>query len=526
MSTCSAASRSHDASHLRRTIAACVAACLVSLLPLAGCAGAQQKESGPGEQAAPLEETPFIQARYGFPGVSNAIVLDGTIELVTVEMDAAATDAADDATAGAEEAAEVEKAAEAEEAAEADAAAEAEDAAEADAAADEASDEQQTESFYVLRLDQKTDFSMLYSAAGLHEDKASTDAVVLYSGNHDSDPAKQGVEIDDQLWGSLVGRHLSVHGELWVGYDEAVGLEYPLAADPGCLAQQIGVTPGALGMEGAEDYDKEGYSWQQLSELANVMAATKNRDYGFRIANAYGLLTGNNDVKTIDMGDNSCTMRLVDVMADVTTDDGGEERYVGMTFVSADTPFESAFDTPAEDSTRVSYDGSQLATWLDNDVYGQLPQELQDLVTPVNKACTVVENAPAVPTVETSAHKLWVPSVVELGGAPEWGFGSAWLDAEGIMASNAALAQEESKTHGTSSAKKYLYYYRNDVSSDDIANDTLVLHGSEDEEGHSWWTRTVDPCGNPHYVYVDGSLQNADASAETSLRVVFGFCLG
>ena len=64
------------------------------------------------------------------------------------------------------------------------------------------------------------------------------------------------------------------------------------------------------------------------------------------------------------------------------------------------------------------------------------------------------------------------------------------------------------------------------MSSDDIANDTLVLHGPETEEGYSWWTRTVDPSGYPHYVYVDGSLQNADASPETSLHVVFGFCLG
>lgn len=502
-----------------RAIAAYVAMCLLTLLTLAGCAGTQQGEGGSGQQATPLEETPFVQARYGFPGVSNAIVLDGTIELVTVEMEAPTTEAAD-ATAEADTPAETDEAAEVEEAAEA------EGTEETDAAADEASGEQQTASFYVLRLDQKTDFSMLYSAAGLHEDKATTDAVVLYAGNHNSDPAKQGVAIDDQLWGSLVGRHLSVRGELWVGYDEAVGLEYPLAADPGCLAQQIGVTPNALGMESAADYDKEGYTWQQLSELAQVIAATKNRDYGFRIANAYGLLTGNDDVKTIEMGDQTCEMRLVDVMSDVTTDEGGEERYVGMTFISTNASFESAFDTPAEDSTRLSFAGSQLATWLDSDVYGQLPEEVQELVTPVNKACTVVEGAPAVPTIETNAYKLWVPSVVELGGAPEWGFESAWMDAEGIMASNQALAQEESKTHGASSAKKYLYYYRNDVSSDDIANDTLVLHGPETEEGYSWWTRTVDPSGYPHYVYVDGSLQNADASPETSLHVVFGFCLG
>ena len=101
MSTCSAVSRSCESPRLMRAIAAYVVMCLLTLLTLAGCAGTQQGECGSGQQATPLEETPFVQARYGFPGVSNAIVLDGTIELVTVEMEAPTTEAAD-ATAEAE----------------------------------------------------------------------------------------------------------------------------------------------------------------------------------------------------------------------------------------------------------------------------------------------------------------------------------------------------------------------------------------------------------------------------------------
>lgn len=518
MSTDSVFSHCANSPALRRTVAACAAASLAALLSLGGCAGTQQVGGSAGQQTEASEDAPFVQARYGFPGVSNAIVLDGTVELVTVEMEAGATgeEAAEAAETGAQA-----------EAGDAEAApAEDDAAAETDAPAESA--EKQEVSFYVLRLDQPTAFSMLYSSAGLHEDKATTDAVLLYAGSHNNDPAMQGVEIDDQLWGSLVGRHLSVRGELWVGYDEAVGLEYPLAADPGCLARQVGVVPNPLGMEGAEDYEKEGYTWEQLSQLAQTIAATRNRDYGFRIANAYGLLTGNDDVKTISVGDQSCTVRLVDVMADITTDDAGEQRYVGMSFVCEDAPLESVFDEPEDDATRVSWAGSRLSVWLENDVFAQLPEELQGLVTPVDKACTVVENAPAVPTVEVSSHKLWVPSVVELGGAPAWGYASAWLDEDGIAASNEALAQEESKSHDTSTAKKYLYYFRHDVSSDDMGNEALILSGDEAEEGeaYSWWTRTVDPSGYPHYVYADGSMLNADVGVETSLHVVFGFCLG
>lgn len=477
--------------------AALALSCALALLMLAGCAGndAQEASQQAADEALP---TPFIQARYGSADATNAIVLDGTIELLTVESaDAAAGDSAQEATS------------------------------DDDANANEGTPaESQTSSYYVLKLDRPTTFSLLYSSAGLYESQATTDTVLLYVGSHTDRPAAEGSAAGDQLWGPLVGTHLSVRGDLWVQDDDVAGLEYPLAADAGRLAQQIGVAPNLLGMKGAEEYQKTGYSWTQLSTIARAMSATQNRTYGFRIANAYQLLTGGNDVKTLNMDDYSCTMRLVDVMADVADDGSGGTRYVGMTFICADTPYEYAFDVPAEGVTRVSWSDSQLAHWLDSEVFAHLPKKLQKRITPVNKMCTVVDGAPMVPTLETSVHSLWVPSVAELGGAPDWYYYDAYLGADDRAATNEVLAQEESKSQDSTYAKKYLYYYRNGVSSDDAENEALTQTDPLTAEPYSWWTRTVDPNGRPHYVYADGSLQYSNVSVDMPLRVVFGFCLG
>ena len=479
----------------RPLVSYALALLLAVALPMASACSLPDNADDASTQEASegTQKTPFIQARYGSADASNAIVLDGTVELVEVESaDPDAVEPEGDAAESGTEAA-----------------------------------EPQVLSCYVLKLEQPTDFSLLYSGAGLHESTATTDMVLLYNGSHFDSVSTQGSTAGDLLWGGLVGTHLSVRGDLWVqNNNDIVGLEYPLAADAGRLAQQIGVAPNLLGMRGAEDYQKAGYSWTQLSTIARAMSATQNRTYGFRIANAYQLLTGGNDVKTLNMDEFTCTVRLVDVMADVAPDGSGEPRYVGMTFICADTKLEFAFDVPELGSTRVSWPDSLLASWLDTDVYPLLPKKLQKRITPVAKVCTAVSEAPAVPAVETSVHRLWVPSVAELGGAPEWSYYDTWLSADDRAACNEALAQEESKSQDSTYDKKYLYYYRNGVSSDAAENEALAQSDPETGEGYSWWTRTIDPSGRPHYVYSNGSLQYANVAVETPMHVVFGFCLG
>ncbi len=178
--------------------------------------------------------------------------------------------------------------------------------------------------------------------------------------------------------------------------------------------------PGSPEDEGSPERVAAGsfdeYSWQELSDIAGLIAAAPSDEEGRAVASQHGIEVG--DTRTLTLGDASVVeLRVVGIRAGERADGGGVAGLTLMTSPIAVRPF-------SDEKNEGGWESSDLRSWLAGEGASLLPDELVSRVVPVLK---VTDNAAvrygdsgAVEALTTTADALWVPSVSEVCGEVDW----------------------------------------------------------------------------------------------------------
>lgn len=181
--------------------------------------------------------------------------------------------------------------------------------------------------------------------------------------------------------------------------------------------------------------DLSEYTWEQISEISNKIAAAPSDEEGRKIAQSYNLIDeqGNltNSEVAMQLTDGSViSVQLVGIRHDDKSDGSGK---AGLTFMTKQAI--ALHPINSERSVEGGWEASQMRSWLSKDGVSLFPKEVQDAMVSVNKMANNVGFANGdTSVVSSTSDKLWLFSVKEVCGnvgwfAHEYGEQYAYLDA-------------------------------------------------------------------------------------------------
>ena len=243
----------------------------------------------------------------------------------------------------------------------------------------------------------------------------------------------------------------------------------------------------------------EEYSWDELSQIAEMISAAASDSSGLEIAKKYNLCAADGrldgtQAKTLEAGGVSVRMRIAGFRHDAKADGSG---LAGITFIS-DT---SVATREMNEGSGTDWGATTLRSWLNGDFVAALPEELQAKIVSVAKTTNSFSSVGAQ---ETTQDKVWVASYSELVGD---------LDS----------SCDRYSTYQSEGAQYQLF---SDAGiSWHEAGEALIVQG----DCANWWTRSPDPVNSGLFIAprnsdgYPGYARNAALSGE--IGVVPAFCL-
>ena len=317
---------------------------------------------------------------------------------------------------------------------------------------------------------------------------------------------------------SLTGPELATLGALCVAALAVVGLLVAFATSwMGPFASRGG-DPASQGQEppAAEQEDPQGeetddedapaavapdarasvedYSWEELSQIAALIADAGSDDEAVDLAAEYNLCAADGSLD----GTQTKDLRLADgtvvpvAVAGFRQDERADGTGVaGITFVARESLANQPVDPSGE---ALVWEDTALRAWLNDDLLDSLPEELAGLVVPVTKRT----NEPSGASAQTD-ETLWLPSFSELVGSPAAG----------------------SVLQGAYTAEGDQYQLFSDLG---VTADTYGALALADAQ--YWWTRSADVTTGQWYASVspEGYPYWARNPAQP-LAILPGFCL-
>lgn len=269
----------------------------------------------------------------------------------------------------------------------------------------------------------------------------------------------------------------------------------------------------------AESFDE--YSWQELSDIAALIAAAPSDEEGRAVASERGIEVG--DTRTLTLDDATVVeLRVVGIRADERADGGGAAGLTLMTSPIAVRPF-------SDDENAGGWEASELRAWLAGEGAGLLPDELAALVVPVSKVTDNLAvrygSSDVASTLTTTADALWVPSVSEVCGEVDW-FAREYGTTPNASSEYVDFAPYDEAL--SSQGAQYEYFSAAGV---DGAGSSGALVMSYDGEACNWWYRTSYPYAlegwGQRMVYqaMASGYPNMTGAASGQAGVVVGLCL-
>lgn len=273
--------------------------------------------------------------------------------------------------------------------------------------------------------------------------------------------------------------------------------EPPVSSDTGETEGDEG--PAASeGNEGLVVRDSvEDYSWDELSQLADLIASAQSDEAGLSVAKTFhlcdssGKLDGTQTKELELLDGTTVTMRVVGFRQDSRSDGEG---VAGITFLAEGSVGLRSMNSSAQ--VAGGWAGSELRAWMNDGLVDLLPDEVASEVVAVDKAANAVAGLGGAQT--TTSDTLWVPSYSEIVGE--------------LSAGN--------KRYGLYEQEGEQYQLFSDMAVDwNGANAVLAC-------SDYWWLRTPDPSNGSWYMCVtpDG-LPTYGHLPATENAVLMGFCL-
>lgn len=155
------------------------------------------------------------------------------------------------------------------------------------------------------------------------------------------------------------------------------------------------------------------YSWEELAQIAALVADAPSDDEGVSIAADYNLCDADGRIdetqtKDLELSNGTTVpVAVAGIRSDERSDGSG---VAGLTLVTRASLGKQAYNP---EGGSISWEGAPLRSWLNQTVAAVLPEGLADLIVPVTK----LSNDPTGGQCETS-DSLWLLSYSELCGTP------------------------------------------------------------------------------------------------------------
>ena len=244
----------------------------------------------------------------------------------------------------------------------------------------------------------------------------------------------------------------------------------------------------------------EDYSWDELSQIADMIAGAKDQSSALEIEKKYNLVSAagtldGTQAKTLQLSDGtSVKMRIAGFRHDQRSDGSG---VAGITFLADSIASVRPMNTPE----RVDWSQTSLRAWLNGEFLGLLPDELSGKVVEVKKQ---TNRASDFSSQEETDDKVWLLSYFELVGEV-----SASSSRSGVYNPEGTQYQMFSDLGGQWEG----------------TNEAFMVSG----ECANWWLRSPDPANEGLIIAPrnsDGSPGLARNSAiDGEVGVVPAFCL-
>ena len=173
---------------------------------------------------------------------------------------------------------------------------------------------------------------------------------------------------------------------------------------------------GAIGSESPLD----GYSWEELSSIADQIAAAASDEEGLEIAKEHrlcledGTLDGT-QLKSFELADGTeAQAQVIGFRHDARADGSGK---AGITFITKDCVAERPMNEADDNSG--GWEASQMRSWMSSDLLGELPDGLRAAIVPVSMLTYIAGKTTSASSVTSTVDSLWLPSYVELVGAEQ-----------------------------------------------------------------------------------------------------------
>lgn len=250
----------------------------------------------------------------------------------------------------------------------------------------------------------------------------------------------------------------------------------------------------------------EAYSWSELSAIAEEIAAAPDGAAALDVAKSYGLIgasglfTGE-ERKSVTLTDGTETAVQIVGFAHDDATGGGK---AGITFMFADVldkrPMADA------DTNAGGWEASGLRAWLADEGMALLPDDLREVVVPVDKLTNNVGRTADPAAVSVTSDALWLFSPVELRGTGDWYTPESY--------------------EAVTNAEGSLYQLFRDMPSTPNGYNGSMLIKTYDGDRTFWWERSPCPRYDDQFRFVaDVGYPYGGHVATTSEGVVPGFCI-
>lgn len=249
------------------------------------------------------------------------------------------------------------------------------------------------------------------------------------------------------------------------------------------------------------------YSWGELSKISNEISNAKTDSEALDVAKEYNLVgkdgkldgTQKKDV-TLSNGQKTSVM-----ITGFNHDDKTKGGKAGISFMFTDAIYSAGMNS--SDTNAGGWEKSQMRSWLASEGIKMLPEDMQKAIVEVDKKTNNTGQTTNTSAVTTTSDKLWLYSLVEIGGPVDW---------------NAKKDSAYDNILNTEGSQYVVFKNLNIVP--DQSNDSLIrdLNGSP----CYWWTRS--PYLLDTRSFWTGSKRGhiqSHGKATFSGGVVPGFCL-
>ena len=240
----------------------------------------------------------------------------------------------------------------------------------------------------------------------------------------------------------------------------------------------------------------EEYSWSEISWIADEISSAEDQDAAIEIAKTYNLVDSKgklNGLQTKDLiiDGKAQTVRIIGFYHDNAT--GGGKAGITFQFVDC-VGARQMYDVR---DTSGGWKSSGVRSWLNDDLFEELPNEIRTRIVAVDKATNNVGKTDKTSDVNITSDKIWVPSRHEVFGDGQL----AVLNAEG---------------------DQYQVFHDLKVSAE---KSSPILQKTYNGEYSSWWLRSPSSKGSEAFIDVYSSGEPNLAPANTNLPIAPCFCM-